>query len=672
MNYLWAKSLGGNNSDECLSIAVAKSGSVYSVGYYSDTSDFDPGLATFTLFPNPNAPMFGPPFEDAFITKLDSHGNFRWAFGLAGFSHDIARSVAVDKNENVYVAGIFQYTIDFYPGPGTFNMTATGNGQQSDVFILKLDSSGNFIWAKQFGGIFSEEVMAMKIDDFGNIYTCGIFTATTDFDPGPSTFNISVTPGVGYLDAFICKLDSNGSFKWAKRIGGPNNDLAYAISLDSGGNVITTGFFRDSADFNPGPQVFNLYGSGSFISKLDSLGNFVWAKNFIGGVESRSVASDPNGNVIIGGAFYGSCDFDPGASSYNLNALLDDIFITKLDPAGNFIWSKAFVGTNNERLFSLTSDEFGNIYAGGNFPSTVDFDPGPATYNLINPFTGGSKCYVLKLDANGNLRWAKGFGGPTSSSCHSVTVDNQGHVFAAGYYNFTVDFNPPNGNNLVSTSNTFDAFIAKYSQCLLTSSQTIQACESFNWIDGITYLTSNNTASFTYSDSLGCDSVIKLNLTITNINDSLIQSGSTLTSLDSIASYQWLDCNNAYTEIIGETSRSYVASANGSYALKLSINGCIDTTACYILVGVNIIDTNKSLGSIFYPNPSNGQIQLTLSDKIKLPLTFSLYTMMGAIVIEGVIENISSELKLDVSSGVYFIKIQNHETSFSKKVVLTK
>ncbi|HRH03924.1 MAG TPA: T9SS type A sorting domain-containing protein [Bacteroidia bacterium] len=668
-----AKSMGGNGLDRSHSIAVAKSGSIYLVGEYNDTADFDPGPATFTLFPHPVAPIFGPPSEDAFITKLDSTGNFRWAFGFAGFDHGIGRSVAVDKNENVYFAGIFTHTIDFDPGPATFNMTSTGTGQQYDVFILKLDSGGNFIWAKQFGGNQGDEVLAMTLDDFGNIYTCGIFRTTADFDPGPNTFNLSVTPGVGYLDAFISKLDANGNFKWAKQIGGLKNELAFAITSDGEGNVITTGTFQDSADFDPGPLVYNLYAGRSFISKLDSLGNFVWAKSLSGMNESKTVTSDLNGNVIVGGSFYGSCDFDPGVSNYVLNALVWDIFITKLDADGSFIWAKGFVGTNTEYQDCITHDAFGNIYAGGRFSSTVDFDPGPATYNLINTNPGASKMYLLKLDANGNLRWAHGFGGIALASCNSIAIDNQGHVYATGSYSFTVDFNPSSGNNLLtSTLFTDDVYVAKYSQCLTTTSQSIVACESFNWIDGNTYLTSNNTASITYSDSSGCDSIVTLNLTIINLNDSIIQSGITLTSLDSNASYQWLDCNNAYSAIIGATSQSYIASTNGNYALMLSLNGCVDTSSCYTIIGVNIVDNKSSWGSIFYPNPTKGKINIYLSNNVKLPVALSLFNMLGEKVLETEIIKTSTELYLDVSVGIYFLRLQDDENQHIQKIVLER
>ena len=131
--------------------------------------------------------------------------------------------IAIDPASGaIYTTGFFSATVDFDPGAGVFNLTSAGSG---DIFISKLDASGNFVWAKQMGGIAYDKCYSIAIDTAGSgaLYTTGVFEGTADFDPGAGTLNL--TPA-GQYDIFISKLDSSGNFVWAKRIGGTGRDVA--------------------------------------------------------------------------------------------------------------------------------------------------------------------------------------------------------------------------------------------------------------------------------------------------------------------------------------------------------------------------------------------------------------------------------------------------------------
>jgi hypothetical protein len=199
------------------------------------------------------------------------------------------------------------------------------------------------------------------------------------------------------------KLDSAGNFLWAKAIGGSSNDRGYAIAVDSAGNVHTAGWFSDQADFDPGLGTFNLTAAGGmdgFTSKLDSAGNFVWAKRMGGPSDDHAygIAVDSAGNLYTTGGFYGTVDFDPGPSAFNLTAAGgDDIFITKLDSAGSFVWAKRIGGQYTDFAFGIGADRVGNVYTTGAFYDTVDFDPGPGTFNLFRQFGGSCDIFVSKL-----------------------------------------------------------------------------------------------------------------------------------------------------------------------------------------------------------------------------------------------------------------------------------
>ena len=134
--------------------------------------------------------------------------SFQWAKSMGGTDDDESNSIAVDGSGNIYTTGFFTSTADFDPGPETFNLTSTG---QEDFFISKLDSSGNFIWAKSIGGTDDDESHSIVVDGSGNVYTTGGFWGTIDFDPGDEIFNLT---SAGWEDIFVYKL---GGATWVKK-----------------------------------------------------------------------------------------------------------------------------------------------------------------------------------------------------------------------------------------------------------------------------------------------------------------------------------------------------------------------------------------------------------------------------------------------------------------------
>jgi N-acetylneuraminic acid mutarotase len=424
------------------------------------------------------------------FASINAWAQCYWAKSIIGSAStgspvSLVNSVTTDGNGNVFTTGfIANGTFDFDPGPSVFNKTVN----DYTCFVSKLDSAGNFVWVKFFGGANpttgSCRGFSIKTDNTGNVYITGYFSFTIDFDPGVGINNLS--NGSGTPDAFICKLDNNGNFIWAKKVGSTGAEYSNSIHLDPTGNVIISGYFTNTSDFDPGAAVFNLTSAGSddiFILKLDNNGNFLWAKR-IGsttGDRSNSVTSDANGNIISTGYFQGTVDFDPGTGTVNLVSTgSGDIFISKLDPNGNFVFAKKVGGTGNDFGNSIYSDQNGNILTAGNFAGTVDFDPGISTNNLTgtafnlkldpngnfvwannvggatnsnsiindgfgNIYTTGiisQDVYVRKLDSNGNLLMLKQFGGSYTDEGKAITVDNSGGIITTGMFQGTVDFNP--------------------------------------------------------------------------------------------------------------------------------------------------------------------------------------------------------------------------------------
>ncbi len=442
----WAKQMGGTTTDDVgLSVAVDASGNVYTTGQLGN---------------------------NAFISKIDTTGMLSWTKQMTG-TLSKATSMVIDESGNVLITGKFNGTVDFDPGPGTFNLTAISD----DQFISKLDAGGNFIWTKQIGGtIHGDNIDATSIatDSRGNVYTTGGFDGDNiDFDPGPGVFVLN--KGYPAHEIFVSKLDSNGNFAWAKHMkeaavgSAIHSSWGYSIAVDSTGNVYTTGEFANNIDFDPGPGVFYLYQNtydykDAFISKLDAAGNFLWAKQLKGqnadaGSWGTSLAIDPLGNIYITGNFLDTVDFDPGPATLPLFSADGNSFISKLDAAGNLISVKQFGAGGGLISRSIDLDAYGNIFITGNFGGTADFDPGPGTINLTT--AGDLDVFILKLNANGNFVWAKQMGGTGDDYGYSIALDGSQNIYTTGYFVNTVDFDPGPGMYNLTSAGANDIFIHK-------------------------------------------------------------------------------------------------------------------------------------------------------------------------------------------------------------------
>lgn len=273
---LWAKNFSGGNFDSRCQIAIDTAGNVLVTGGFSGAADFNPRAGAY--------PLASAGGDDIFISKLDSAGNLIWARSLGGPKDDYGLGIAVDSGGNVYTTGSFQDTADFDPGNDTFNLTSSYGSQYADIFISKLNAAGNFVWAKQMGGYLDDYGNSIAIGSDGSVYTTGSFQYTADFNPGPDEYYLTCEGNYNYADVFVSKLDSEGNFVWARQMGGPEFDCGNSLAVDGHGSVYTTGYFRETADFDPGSGTFNLTAreaeTSSFpnwIRRATSCGQNPWA-----------------------------------------------------------------------------------------------------------------------------------------------------------------------------------------------------------------------------------------------------------------------------------------------------------------------------------------------------------------------------------------------------------
>lgn len=371
---IWATAL---ESLGIRTISVDQSGNVY-LGYnLSGTADFDPGMDELKF----TADGFG----DIVIVKLSSTGDLVWAKQLGGPDSDNVYGMDVEANGTVYITGTYGETMDFDPGPGTANLTVEGG---KDVYILKLDASGDFVWVKDFGGPDFDYSNDLLSDGSGDVYLWGEFSGTVDFDPGSGSASLTAQ---GSADLFMSKFDASGNHQWSVNFGGEANTVPYDLEIDNNGSVYVCGTFKGTGDFDPSAGVTELTGQGvidSYIGKFSTAnGSLIWARSFGGdrSVFADGITVDAQGNVFTTGGFSGDIDFDPGSGEAILMAtdLVDsDIFISRLDSDGNYECAVGMFAGATQIGSEIISTSSGKLILSGIFESTVDFDPGSGVTEL--------------------------------------------------------------------------------------------------------------------------------------------------------------------------------------------------------------------------------------------------------------------------------------------------
>lgn len=455
-NFEWAIPFQGLYNSESTDITVDNSGNVYTTGWFEVNADFDPSASTYNL--NSSAS------RTAYISKHDTNGNIIWTVKIGDSGYNQGNSVFIDSNSNIYITGYYQDTADFNPSATeVFNMTSTG---VYDVFVLKLDNNGNFIWAKSFGGT-SVDMGLDIVAGSNEVYVSGRYQGTIDLDPGANTSNVTSN---GSLDAFLLKLDENGDFLWGNSFGGTSNERAESIGLDSLGNVIALFFYNGTVDFDPSASVSNLTsagGSDAAIVKFDANGNFIWAKG-MGGTsteEPSKLVIDSNDNIITTGYFSGIADFDPSGAIANLTATGSfNVFVSKLDEDGNYIWAKAIKSDVNCDAKGIAIDSNNNILVNGLFSGITDFNPDSVIINNVTS-NGGNDVFVTKLDENGNFIWGITAGGYGNDLARGVIVNKTNDdIYTTGAFLDTVDFDPSGSMYNLTSAGLKDVFVLKLSE----------------------------------------------------------------------------------------------------------------------------------------------------------------------------------------------------------------
>ncbi len=446
-NFLWAVQAGGVDPDQGYDIATDGSGNYILTGQFEGIASFGDSTLSSSLGS-----------LDIFIAKINSDGNFLWAVKAGGTNSDEGYGITTDGFGNCIVTGRFE-------GTATFGDSTLSSSQGSrDIFISKINSDGNFLWAVRAGGVGSDEGYGIATDASGNCIVTGRFEGTATF--GDSTLSSSQ----GSRDIFITKITSDGNFQWAVRAGGVGSDEGLSISTDVLGNSIVSGRFSNTATF--GDSTLSSLGSREiFVTKINSDGNFLWAVR-AGGIdfdEGKGVATDVSGNIIVTGWFTGTATF--GDSTLSSVVGSRDIFITKINSDGNFLWAKKAGGWDVDEGKSISTDGSDNIIVTGRFEGTATFGD---TTNLTS--AGGRDIFIAKYNGDGNFLWVTQAGGIGLAEGFGISTDGSGNSIVTGRFEGTATFGD---STLGSSLGSRDIFIAKLSTEITGIEEELTILQSF-------------------------------------------------------------------------------------------------------------------------------------------------------------------------------------------------
>jgi hypothetical protein len=358
-NVRWTKSAVNSSMGNSYRINVCTDifGNAYVIGYFTDTVSF----GSYTLVSAGST--------DIFLVKYDSFGNILWARSAGGINAEEGLWVTTDLSGNVYITGFFQSpTVTF----DSYTLTNVGN---TNIFIVKYDSSGNVLWAKSEGGSADDYGYSIATDAFANVFITGRFSSS-HLILGSYALN-----NAGNWDIFLAKYDSSGNVLWAKSAGGADTDEGVCTAADAAGNVYITGWYLSTSISFGSYTLVNPGQYNAYLVKYDSLGNVRWAKN-IGGPGTEMgycVAVDSANRVYITGAFSSpALTFD--TITVHVPFIYDPMYIAGYDSTGHVLFAKALVsgGANNN---AVAASPLGSIYIGGDF-------------ELVNPFIIGNDSLV--------------------------------------------------------------------------------------------------------------------------------------------------------------------------------------------------------------------------------------------------------------------------------------
>jgi hypothetical protein len=664
-SWLWSITNGGTGSDRAYSIAIDNSANIIVTGWYTSNT-LTIGSHTLT---NSNG------WAEIFIVKYDNAGNVLWAKSAGGSNDDYAHGVATDANGNIYITGHFKSNpINF----GTFTLNKSGI---QDVFLAKLDSSGNFLWVKSAGNTVGNYSADVVTDLGGNVFITGSLDG-----PSLSFDNITLNNKGGSSttagrDAFVVKYDSLGNVVWATNFGGTDDDYASSISVDINDNIIITGSFKSPSVTFGSSNLANAGMRDIFIAKYDASGNPIWAKS-VGGTSNESgnsVATDAIGNIVIAGGFSSNMINLGTTNLFNGGSI--DMFVASYDSSGNLLWADNAAGADLDQSKGVATDLNNDVFVTGYFSSTtISFG------SIILTGTGNSDLFVAKYSSSGNVIWAESAIGSGTDFAEAIVIDPTGNALITGeFLSNPISF----GSTIHNNSGSYDFYIAKIgTNCTppsITTTTTDPLCYGGT---GSATVTPTGNVPFTYSWSNGQTTQTATGLpagthTVTVTDDSSCAAIATVTitepaaivsNISSIATnFTSPNCNGSVAINPSGGTPPYSISWNSGTTTNLcegwytatitDANNCVVTDSVYVNFVTGIEELNAA-GISVYPNPVKDVLFIS-SEKGEIG-DVRIYDIMGNLIKHIFSSEKKIYVELNINAGVYLVEIKEFKIKIIK------
>lgn len=424
----WISTIGGSQFEENNSLAQAPCGDVYTVGFFQEQLG--------------SLQSFGIDREDGFITKYNDQGVLQWVKQLQGTSTDRINGIAITSDNEIYIVGEFRNKL-------YYNNDSLVSEGRLDVFVAKLDSSGQFVWAFSAGASQDDSAHDVDILSNGNVVLTGYFQQQLPW--GADTLQTNTS-----RDVFVAGVTPDGTPLWVSVMAGPAVDESNSIATDSSNCLYIMGSFRDFLYPN-GNIVRAEGGVDAFLAKYDSMGQLLWTEIMGGpaGDQGRYVTVDAEQNVIAGG-WISSYLSIPSSFTFVVGDREEDAFAVKYQPNGDLIWAKVIGGTFDERIYAIGTDEHSDIYFMGTLDSLLVINGDSLRNRHLNRPTD---IFVLKYDSLGNYKWGQTLGHYYNDFCYDLIVPNSRTLYMAGSYQDTSIF----VNDTLTSDFGYDIFVAKFS-----------------------------------------------------------------------------------------------------------------------------------------------------------------------------------------------------------------
>ncbi|KAB1065548.1 T9SS type A sorting domain-containing protein [Salibacter halophilus] len=650
---------------------IDRAGNCYVMSNYENTEVF--GSDTLTSVGS----------TDIFISKIRSNGQFQWtrSFGSSSNRRDVSKGLSLDSLANIY---------------GYFSKTYLSSNGDGASFIVKIDSSGQVLKNERITGF---DPTFFEIHDFTTSQSGTSYILLRMGSNTPHTILKDTTISFNHHGHVILMYDSSINYEDRIVILDTSNPVLFHPSVIdvSNENMITIGGLTHG-QYKIGPDTVD---TGLFLLNYDPMLAYNWSKVFATstytnwGKKITDLTTNEKHLFFLCNTYLPTVDFDSltitssinnndtyygklkNDSVYCLNNSGSNLSITSClsyrSPTGNHTWTSS----------GLYTDTLTNI-RGCDSILYINL-----TINTNNTFSNISDttCHSY-TSPSGKYTW-------TNSGIYQDTVPNNGgcdsiitidlSIIKSTRDTLTIvecdSYLSPSGNYLWASSGVYQDIIPNAAGCdsIITIDLTINdgsstladtTCNNYTSPSGKYTWNTSGVYLDTLPDAAGCDSILTIVLSVLNsINNSVTNNSPTLVAELNSASYQWLDCNNGFSIINGDTNQSFTATSNGSYAVEVSKHGCIDTSICYTVNSLSIANAKFDNQVNIFPNPTYKNLNVDLGktyDEISLIIKNTLGQM---IFFKKYNSKRTVQANINGEPGLYLIEVRTKKNVSTYKII---